>query len=168
VPDPTVADLMRIDVPTLSPDDSIAVVARRLADSGLPGLPVVENGKIIGIITEADVVTREAVVDVPAPTAFFDAILSADVGRDFGEDFRRVVAMTARELMSHPVYNILSTATLEQVATLMIDKRVNPVPVVDNNHSLVGIVSRSDLVRVIARLENEPASSDADSSQIQQ
>ena len=154
----TVADLMRVNFPTLSPDDSIATVAKRIVESGLPGLPVVSNGKIIGIVTEADIVTREAEVDVPEPTAFFDVIFRADVGRDFEEDFRRVVAVTARELMTHPVYNILSSATLSEVATLMIDRRVNPVPVVDDNHSLVGIVSRADLVRVIARLEADSAS----------
>ncbi|MFL5761515.1 MAG: CBS domain-containing protein [Thermomicrobiales bacterium] len=153
--DPTVADLMRVDFPTLAPDDSIASVARQIAGSGLPGLPVMEDGEIIGIITEADIISREAEVDVPAPSTFLDAIFSIDVGRDFDDELRRVVSVTARELMSHPVYNILQTATLSQAATLMIDRKVNPVPVVDNNHSLVGIVSRADLVRVIARLEGE-------------
>jgi CBS domain-containing protein len=164
VPETTVAELMRTDVPVLDPNDSIATVARQIADSGLPGLPVVENGEIIGIITESDVISREAEVDVPEPVAFLDAIFRADVGRDFDEELRRVVAVTARELMSHPVYSILTTATLEQVATLMIDRRINPVPVVDDNHNLVGIVSRSDLVRVIAKLEGESAVQQGDSA----
>jgi CBS domain-containing protein len=166
VPETTVADLMRTDVPVLDPNDSIATVARQIADSGLPGLPVVENGEIIGIITESDVISREAEVDVPEPVAFLDAIFRADVGRDFDEELRRVVAVTARELMSHPVYSILTTATLEQVATLMIDRRINPVPVVDDNHNLVGIVSRSDLVRVIAKLEGESAVQQGDAAPV--
>jgi CBS domain-containing protein len=161
VPEPTVSDLMRTDFPVLNPDDSIATVARQIADSGLPGLPVVENGEIIGIITEADIITREADVDVPEPVSFLDAIFSVDVGRDFDEDLRRVVAVTARELMSHPVYNILQSATLEQAATLMIERKVNPIPVVDDNHNLVGIVSRADLVRLIARLESDSPPADA-------
>jgi CBS domain-containing protein len=159
---------MRTDFPTLSPEDSIATVARQIADSGLPGLPVVENGEIIGIITEADIIMREAEVDVPAPSTFFDAIFSIDAGQDFGEEMRKVVAITARELMTHPVFNVLESATLEQVATLMIDRRVNPIPVVDNNHALVGIVSRTDLVRVIARLEGEAGQSEAEAEEIAQ
>jgi CBS domain-containing protein len=166
VPETTVSDLMRADVPVLNPNDSIATVARRIADSGLPGLPVVEDGEIIGIITEADIISREADVDVPEPVAFLDAIFRADVGRDFDEDLRRVVAVTARELMTHPVYSILTTATLEQVATLMIERRINPVPVVDDNHNLVGIVSRSDLVRLIAKLEGESAVQQAGSATV--
>src|SRR5215211_8926536 len=106
---------MRTDVPTLSPDDSIATVARLIADSGLPGLPIVEDGRIIGIITEADIISREADVDVPEPVGFLDAIISVDAGRDFDEDLRRVIAVTARELMTHPLTNIPHKATLEQV-----------------------------------------------------
>ena len=56
--------------------------------------------------------------------------------------------------MSHPVYSIRETATLGQIATLMVDRKVNPVPVVDDNGNVVGLVSRSDLVRLIARLES--------------
>src|SRR4051812_16663490 len=159
---------MRTEFPTLSPEDSIATVARQIADSGLPGLPVVENGEIIGIITEADIIMREAEVDVPAPSTFFDAIFSIDAGQDFGEELRKVVAITARELMSHPVFNVLESATLEQVATLMIDRRVNPIPVVDDNHALVGIVSRTELVRVIARLEGEAGQSETEIEEIPQ
>jgi CBS domain-containing protein len=166
VPETTVAELMRTDAPTLSPEDSVATVARQISDSGLPGLPVVENDRIIGIITEADIISREADVDIPEPVSFLDAIISVDAGRDFDEDLRRVIAVTARELMTHPVINILHTATLEQVATLMIERRINPIPVVDDNHNLIGIVSRSDLVRVIARLEGESGSQETTSVQV--
>lgn len=154
MPDPTVADLMRTDVPTVSPGDSVALVARILASSGLPGIPVLEKGEIVGIITEKDVIHRQANVDVPPVVPFLDAMFVADAGRDFQDDLRHVLAVTAGELMTHPVYNIKSTATIEQVATLMIDHGVNPVPVVNDQLQLVGIVSRADIVRVIARLES--------------
>ena len=155
----TVALLMRTDVPVVAPDDSIATVARLMAEHNLPGLPVVEAGEIVGIVTEADLVAREADVTMPTVVPFLDAIFVADAGRDFDEDLRRVLAVTAGELMSSPVYNIRASATLQQLATLMVEQRVNPVPVVDDDLRLVGIVSRADLVRVIARLEqtDEPS-----------
>jgi CBS domain-containing protein len=158
----TVRELMRTDVPTVAPADSIATVARLMAQSGLPGVPVIDAGEIVGIITEKDVIERQADVDVPAPVGFFDAIFTVDAGQDFDDELRHVFAVTAGELMTSPVYNIRETATLSQVATLMIDRDVNPVPVVDESLRLVGIVSRSDLVRLIARLEAD--SSDQPSS----
>ena len=149
----TVADVMRTEVPTVEPSDSVATVARLMAEHNLPGLPVVADGEIVGIVTEADLVMREADVTVPTVVPFLDAIFVADAGRDFDEELRHVLAVTAGDLMSSPVYNIRASATLEQLATLMVDQRVNPVPVVDDNLNLVGIVSRADLVRVIAKLE---------------
>jgi CBS domain-containing protein len=153
VADPIVAEIMRTDVPIVSPGDSIATLARLMVVSGLPGLPVVENGEIIGIVTESDLIAREADVDIPNPVGFLDAIFTVDVGRDFDEDMRRVLAVTARELMTHPVINIKQSATIQQLATVILDERVNPVPVLDDDLQLVGIVTRADLVRVIAKLE---------------
>lgn len=136
--EPTVAQIMRTDVPTVSPDDSIPFIAKTLVDNKLTGVPVVENDKIIGIITESDIISREADVDVPTPVPFLDAIFMADAGPDFEDELRRVLAVDARQLMSSPVYNIRSSATLAQVATLMIDRRINTVPVVDEHMNLVG------------------------------
>jgi len=154
-PSVTVADVMRTDVPTVAPTDSVATVARLMVEHNLPGLPVVSDGEIVGIVTEADLVIREADVTVPTLVPFLDAIFVADAGRDFDEELRRVLAVSAGELMSSPVYNIRASATLEQLATLMVGRRVNPVPVIDDDLQLVGIVSRADLVRIIAKLEQE-------------
>jgi CBS domain-containing protein len=154
MPEATVRELMRTEVPIASPSDSIATVARLLADSGLPGVPVVDDGEIVGIVTEKDLIERQADVEVPTPLPFLDAIFLLDGGRDFDEDLRHVLAVTAGELMTSPVFNVLDTATLAQVATLMVDEGVNPIPVLaHDSRELIGIVSRADIVRVIARLE---------------
>lgn len=155
MPEPTVAEIMRTDVPVVSPDDSVATVARVMVASGLPGVPVVDAGEVVGIVTEADLIAREADVEVPTFVPFLDAIFVADGGRPFDEDLRRVLAVTAGDLMTRPVYNIRDSATLEQAATVMIDRRISTLPVVDDALQLVGIISRADLVRVIARLESD-------------
>jgi CBS domain-containing protein len=153
MPEATVRNLMRTDVPVVAPSDSIGTVARVISESGLPGVPVVEGDRIVGIVTEKDLIERQADVEVPTPLPFLDAIFLLDAGRDFDDELRHVLAVTAGQLMTSPVFNILETATLSEVATLMVDEDVNPVPVVNDAHELVGIVSRADLVRVIARLE---------------
>ena len=153
---------MRTDVPFVPPDDSIATVARLMSVSGLPGVPVVENGEIVGIVSESDLIKRQVDVEVPTPIPFLDAIFMLDGGRDFEDDMRHVLAVTARDLMTHPVVNIKQTATLEQLATVIIDQHVNPIPVLNDNLELVGIVSRADIVRIIAKLENAGESATAE------
>jgi len=153
--DPLVTNIMRTGIPTVGPDASIGETARILVEHQVPGVAVVENGKLIGIITEADIITREAEVEVPTPVPFLDAIFMADAGPDFDDEMRKVLAVNARQLMTSPVISIRSSATLTEVATLMVDRRINPVPVLDDEMHVVGIVSRSDLVRIISALENQ-------------
>jgi CBS domain-containing protein len=152
-----VSDIMRRDVPTAAPEDSVGSVARLLAEHRMPGVPVVtEDGEIIGIITEGDLVERESDVTVPSFFAFFDAIIAVDAGVPFDDEMRHVLAITAEDLMTSPVFNILPTATLTELATLMMQENVNPVPVVNDDLELIGVVSRADLVRFIAKIESTP------------
>jgi CBS domain-containing protein len=145
---------MRAETPFVTPDASIALVAKLLVDHNIAGVPVVENGNIIGIITEADLIAREADVDFPTPVPFLDAIFLADGGPSYDEEMRKVLAVSARELMTSPVINVKNTATLTEVATIIIDQKVNPIPVLDESLNYVGLVSRRDLVEVISALEN--------------
>lgn len=156
--DATVRDIMRTDIPTVAPAASIATVARLMVESGLPGVPVVDDGEIVGIVTEKDLIARQADVEVPTPVPFLDAIFLLDGSRQFDDDLRHVLAVTAGQLMTAPVFNIRASATISQVATLMLEEKINPIPVIDDNLSLIGIVTRADIVAVIARMESESAS----------
>lgn len=153
--EPTAADVMRTGVPTVGKHDSVARVARVMADAGVPGLVVLDDGVIAGIITESDLVTRQSDFTPPGVTSVLDAVFTTDAGWDFDDEIRRALAMSAADLMTHPVYSIRARATLGEIATLMHQYGVNPVPVVDDTDRLIGIVSRADIVRVIAILEND-------------
>jgi CBS domain-containing protein len=155
VPEALVSDIMRTEFPRLARTDGVAAVAKALSGSGLPGLPVIDGDKIVGIVTESDVIERQADVEAPTPLPFLDAIFMIDAGRKYEDELRRVLARTAEEMMTHPVLSIRASATINQLATLMVTDHVNPVPVVDADNKLVGIVSRSDLVKILARLEND-------------
>ena len=148
----SVRQIMR-PCPTVSVDDSVATVARLMAEHRLSGLPVFEDDRLVGIITEADLITREATPDLPTIVPYFDAVFVADAGADFGEEIRRIVATTAGQLMTSPVFSLRDTATLTDVATFFLDRDVNQAPVVDASGELIGFVSRTDLIPVIAKLE---------------
>jgi CBS domain-containing protein len=69
------------------------------------------------------------------------------------DDLRRVLATSAGQLMTAPVYSVTVDATVREVATLMFERKVNPVPVLNRENLVVGIVSRSDIVRLLADAE---------------
>lgn len=158
----SVESIMRKKVPVVAPEDSVGTVAAMMAKSDVPGVLVVGDGELLGIITESDIVTRKAEVDVPETVSFFGGYFQAgklrmpwnrethDDESDFDHEVRRVLATTARDLMTSPVINIDKDATILDLATIMIDHNVNPVPVVTDDNKIVGIVSRKDLVKLIA------------------
>jgi CBS domain-containing protein len=151
--EPTVRDVMRLEVPVASPTTTIAELARLMVEHRVPGLPVIARGELVGIVTEADLIQREATVDMPSIVTFLDAVVIADAGTPFEEELRRVVATTAEELMSSPVISIRDSATVAELATLMLQQQVNPVPVIDDSRQIVGLATRSGLIELIARLE---------------
>lgn len=149
----TAAEIMPAGVPSVSPEASIADVLRVMVQYDVAGVAVVDDDEIVGIITESDVVARQVEIEAPTPVPFLDAIFMVDAGRSFEEEVRKALAINAGQLMTSPVTSIRGRATLEQVATVMAERDVHPLPVVDADDRYIGIVSRRDLVRVIAELE---------------
>lgn len=150
----TVKDVMRRQVPVAAPATAIAELARLMVEHRVPGVPIVENDQLVGIVTEGDLIQREASIDFPEATTFFDAIVYADAGEPFGEELRHVLGTTAKDLMTTPVISIRDFATLSELATLMVQRRINPIPVVDEERRIIGLATRSGLVEAIARLES--------------
>lgn len=159
----SVKEVMRREVPIAGPTASVGDLARLMVDHRVPGVPIIENGELVGIVTEGDLIQREADVDIPAVATLFDAVLMADAGEPFEEELRHVLATTAGDLMSTPVISIRDIATLSELATLMMQQRVNPVPVVDQSRRIVGLATRTGLVEMIARLELGESAADMQS-----
>ncbi len=151
--DAVVTDFMVTDYPTLSPDDTVLDAARRLLESGLPGIPVIAGERLVGLVTESDLIAREAEVETPASLSILDAWFAPDVGRHFDEEMRRVLATTVADLMTDGVVTVLPVASVTDVATAMADRHLNPVPVVDVDGILLGLVTRRDLIRFVAELD---------------
>lgn len=151
--DQPVTQVMSVDVLTTTPETSIAEVARTMSENGVSGLPVIDAGSnLIGIITETDIISHEIQVDAPTFVPILDWIIRMP-GDTSEDDIRRVLATSAGDLMTAPVYSVTVDATVREVATLMFERKVNPVPVLNHNHRVVGIVSRSDIVRLLADAE---------------
>lgn len=150
----SVVDIMNRNVKAIEPDASVIDAAKAMVAYEISGLPVVEDGELIGIITEADLISREIDVDIPSYFSFLDAIIQLP-GDDFEDELRRVMSTEVRELMSHPVYSVTEEATVRDLATLIFERHVAPVPVLSRDGEIIGIVSRSDIVRLIAEEDRQ-------------
>ena len=145
-----VTDIMTKTVIAVAPETPVAEVARLMVKHDISGLPVLDGDRLVGLVTELDLIAQHAEPDAPSMTAFFGGFITLGE-RAYEDEMRRILATTAAELMTTTVFSIREDATVEEVATLMYEREVNPVPVLSAQRRLVGIVSRSDLIRLIVR-----------------
>lgn len=139
-------DIMTTEVVTLAPDTPIRQIARTFRRLGITGAPVVEAGQIIGIVTEIDLIARHARPHMPRYLPLLDAHIPLGGQREYREIVRRVLGLTARDIMTVPVKTVNADDDLEVVATLMVESKANPVPVLQDG-VLVGIIGHTDLIQ---------------------
>jgi CBS domain-containing protein len=142
-------DIMIRDVLTISPEDGIEKVAKILVETGISGLPVVnEDGKVVGIITEGDLVYQQKKLNIPAYLNFLDILVP--LGREeFLEDLKKMTAFKVEDLMTKDVIMVGKKTNITEIATLMVENKINRVPVVDQEQRLLGIITRHDIIKHI-------------------
>lgn len=147
-----VKDIMSRDVETLAPDTSVEEAAKTLSETGISGLPVVKEGKLVGIVSESDLIVKDKKLHFPDYINVIGGIIYLESYKKFREEFKKFIAVEVKDLMTEDVITISPEATVEDAATLMSDKDVNRLPVVEGD-KLVGIVTRGDIVKDLARGE---------------
>ena len=144
---------MTREVVTLRPDQSIEEAADILAEKQIGAAPVVdENGNGIGLLRDEDLIVSEARLHVPTVITFLgaDFVLPSQL-HHFEEDLKKAAGATVADVMTTKFHTAKPDDNLEDLATLMHEREVTHVPVVDDDGKLVGIVARGDLVRWLAR-----------------
>ncbi len=145
-----VDQIMSTAVITVAPEATLKEVASVLATNRISGVPVcAPDGALLGVVSEADVLWKE--LGVGPGRSLLERILESADGDDV-----RLAARTAGEAMTSPPVTIAVGATVAQAARLMLDRRVNRLPVLADG-KLVGIVARSDLVCAFRRSDEELA-----------
>ncbi len=148
-----VKDIMTREVIVCRPEMPIKEAARLMYLNGLTGLPVLdERDEVVGIITEQDLVKLEGPLHIPTFLGFLGSLIYLDNPVDGDEIEKQLAELTATkvsELMSKDVVSISPEATVQQAAELFLHRKGNPIPVVEND-KLVGIISRADIVKLIA------------------
>jgi CBS-domain-containing membrane protein len=140
-----VKDLMTPQVVTIGPATPFKEIVARLANHRMSAVPVVDDdGLVLGVVSEADLLLKE---EFPDPDA--DIPLFWTKRRRLERD--RAAATTARDLMSIAVVSIAPDATVAEAARRMHSAGVKRLPVLDERGRLVGIVSRADLLKVFNR-----------------
>jgi CBS domain-containing protein len=148
-----VSELMTREVITVHPDTPVVEIARKMLQNDISGVPVVDHdGRLVGIVTETDLVVRNANVHFPTFLQILDARIYLTSTRHFEEELRRALGTVAADVMTREVQTVRPDDDISVAATLMVDRGLNPIPVL-NDGRLEGIISRSDIIRHILAQE---------------
>jgi CBS-domain-containing membrane protein len=144
----TVSDVMTRSVVATSRLNGFKKIAQTMHEWHVSALPVLEaDGRVIGVVSEADLLPKE----------YRRHIAGADEPRERAEELLKSGGLTADELMTSPAVSVHADAQLTEAARIMARMRVKRMPVVDGGGRLAGIVSRSDLLKVFLRGDEEIA-----------
>lgn len=144
-----VQDVMTTPVVSVSPTMSVKQAAELLVRHDISGLPVVEDGRVVGVFSERDVLFKEqGRSEEPRWLRWLVEPLAA-------ADQPKLEARTIRTAMTSPAVTVYPAASVATAAKRMLEAGVSRLPVVGGAGELVGIVTRADLVHAFVRSDEE-------------
>jgi CBS domain-containing protein len=142
-------DIMTKEVITVKPETTLEELARLLMKQQISGAPVVDhNGKIVGIVTENDLISKNSRLHIPTILRLFDAYIPLGTSK-MESDIRKMAASTVEDICTKEIITVDEEASVEYIATIMTEKRIHILPVVREG-KLVGIIGKKDLIKGIA------------------
>ena len=139
-----VRDVMTTEVVTADPETSVNLVARLMAGKDISGIPVVDGGKLVGIVTELDLIVRNTRLKPPAFFALLDARIPLETPAHYHERLRHMLGTLARDVMTEEVVTIGPETHILSISDLMINKHIRRLPVSEDGR-IIGMVYMSDV-----------------------
>lgn len=141
------SDIMTTDVITVKKDTSLKDLAKLLYENHINGVPVVdEDGLLIGIICESDLIRKDKKLHIPTVVAIFDWVLYLESPKKIEKEIQRINATKVEDLYTKKVVTVDEKTPIDEIATIMEQKKIYTIPVMDGDR-LVGVVGKADLLR---------------------
>jgi len=140
-----VAEIAHEEWPTLGPDETVEGVIKLFAESGISGAPVVDDGRLIGIVTEGDLIFRDADVKAPGFLDILGGMIPLGSWDEYRNEALKSAGVTVDEGMTSDPITISPDATLAEASTIMAAKGVNILPVAAGD-GLRGVITRMDIL----------------------
>jgi len=150
MPNLTARDIMTPEPLTIGRDAPVVEAARVMTENGVGALPVVDNERVVGLVTEGDLIMQDVKLEFPTYIHLLDGfIMYPPAHARFETELRKAVAATVGDVMTVDPVTVQVDTSIGDVATVLAERGVSRLPVLEGER-LVGIVSKHDIVRAIA------------------
>lgn len=146
----TAKDIMTRSVITLSPAMEIVAAAKILLDNHINGAPVVdEKNTIVGILTRDDLITQQKKLPLPSYFVVLDALIPIRSTRQVEKELDKIAATNVEHAMTHNPVMVTPETPIEEVASIMVDRKIHTIPVRNEAGGLLGIIGKEDVLKTI-------------------
>jgi len=146
----TAADIMTKKVITIQSDASVKKLAEILLTHNISGVPVLgESGELSGIVTESDLIFQNKRLRLPTAIPILDSFFFLDRPDKMKQELSKIAGSTVADICSQEVVTISPDTPLDKIATIMTERKLHTLPVVEEDGTMIGIVGKKDIIRTI-------------------
>jgi CBS domain-containing protein len=144
-----VKDIMTLNPLTVAAEAEIAEAIELLLENDFNGLPVVDAGaKVVGILCQSDLIAQQKKLPTPSLFTLLDGFIPLNTLKHLEKEMKKIAALTVRDAMTADPVTVGPETTIEEAATLMVEKSFHSLPVLDHG-KLVGIVGKKDILKTL-------------------
>jgi CBS-domain-containing membrane protein len=145
----TAKDIMTRKVFTVRNDTSVIDLVKLLTDKGISGAPVTsENGEVIAIVTENDLIDQSKKLHIPTVITILDSVIYLENPDKMEDEMKKMAGTKVADICSGSVTTISPDTPLDEIATIMAEKNIHTLPVLDNQ-KLVGVIGKKDIIQTL-------------------
>jgi CBS domain-containing protein len=141
-------DIMTTKCITLTPDTDIATAARTLLENKINGAPVVDNGQVVGVLCQADLVAQQKKITLPSFFTLLDGVFPLSSNEELDREITKISALKVGDAMTPAPTFITPETGIDDIATMMANEKLYTLPVLDNG-ALVGVVGKEDVLKTL-------------------
>ncbi len=143
-------DIMTTKCITLTPETDIATAVKTLLDNKINGAPVVEDGKVVGVLCQTDLIVQQKKVTLPSFFTLLDGVFPISSHEDLKREMTKISALKVGDAMTPAPTFITSETSMEDIATMMVNGKLYTLPVIDDD-KLVGVVGKEDVLKTLVQ-----------------
>jgi len=147
----TAGEIMTREVVTVKKETTVRELAELFTLHRIGSIPVVDdNGSLIGIVSESDLVEQDKNFHIPTVISLFDWVIYLESEKKFEKELKKMTAQTVGDIYTEDVNTVTPSTPISDIADIMSREKINSLPVVEGGR-IVGVVSRIDLIRTMIR-----------------
>ncbi len=142
-------DIMTKEILTVTPKTSVSELAELFTTHNINGVPVVDDeGKLLGVVTENDLIYQKKKVHIPTVINILDSVIYLESPEKMKQEMQKITGVTVQDIYTSNVVTIGQETPIDEIATIMAEKNIHTLPVLDNDN-LIGVIGKGDIIKTL-------------------